>query len=94
MRVAHTKTKNKPCGQSPHSNFAFEVVFLVLNLLLLLIFAFQGILTNMFEHVDAQRIVRVCEEAWPDEQRRESRRDGGLGSPFLWLLSFWRSKRK
>ena len=25
--------------------------------------ASQGILTNMFEHVDAQRIVRVCEEA-------------------------------
>jgi hypothetical protein len=46
----------------------------------------QGILTNMFEHVDAQRIVRVCEEAWPVEQRREPRRGGGLGIAFFWLL--------
>jgi len=42
----------------------------------------------MFEHVAAQRIVRVYEEAWPVEQRREPRRGGGLGSPFLGLLSF------
>jgi hypothetical protein len=37
----------------------------------------------MFEHVDAQRIVRVCEEAWLAEQRRESRGMAELGSPFL-----------
>ncbi|OYY45502.1 MAG: hypothetical protein B7Y56_06180 [Gallionellales bacterium 35-53-114] len=45
----------------------------------------QGILTNMFEHVDAQRIVRVYEEAWPGEQRREPRRGGGLGFAFFGL---------
>jgi len=37
----------------------------------------------MFEHVDAQRIVRVCEEAWLAEQHRESRRDGGTGVAFF-----------
>jgi len=47
----------------------------------------QGILTNMFEHV-----VRVYEEACPVEQRREPRRGGGLGSRFLWLLSFGETK--
>jgi hypothetical protein len=52
----------------------------------------QGILTNMFEHVAAQRIVRVYEEAWPVEQRREPRRGGGLGSPFLGSLSFGEAK--
>jgi len=48
----------------------------------------------MFEHVDAQRIVRVYEEAWPVEQRRELRSSGAPGSPSFWLLFLRRSKKK
>jgi hypothetical protein len=47
----------------------------------------------MFEHVAAQRIVRVYEEACLVEQRREPRRGGALGSPFLWLLSLAKQKK-
>ena len=47
----------------------------------------------MFEHVDAQRIVRVCEEAWLAEQRRESRRDGGTGVAFFLVTFFGEAKK-
>ena len=43
----------------------------------------RGSPTNMFEHVAAQRIVRVYEEARPFEQRREPRSGGAPGAPFL-----------
>jgi len=46
----------------------------------------------MFEHVTAQRVVRVYEEARPFEQRKEPRSGGAPGSPFLWLLSFGEAK--
>jgi hypothetical protein len=47
----------------------------------------------MFEHVAAQRIVRVYEEAWPVEQRRapEGRQTGGA----FFLVTFsWQDKKK
>ena len=61
VRYAHTKPKDKNEGATrPHSS-----PFLTLgpHIRHRVAQASQGILTNMLEHVDAQRIVRVCEEA-------------------------------
>ena len=47
----------------------------------------------MFEHVDAQRIVRVYEEARPFEQRREPTKWAVNRGGVSWITFFGRTKK-
>ena len=62
VRVAHTKIqtkKNREGATRPHTT---PLLILGPHIRHREAQASQGILTNMFEHVTAQQMVRVCEE--------------------------------